>query len=89
MNDNQKQVDQVEDHILKRFILQKKVGQGAYGVVFKAIDKKTNQLVALKKLFGAFQDDTDSQRTFREVMLLQELNGHENVIRLLNCIKTQ
>ena len=82
-------VDRVEDHIKKRFILQKKIGQGAYGVVFKAIDKKTKEQVALKKLFGAFQDEVDSQRTFREVMLLQELNGHDNIIRLLNVIKAE
>jgi hypothetical protein len=27
----------------------------AYAVVFKAIDKKTKQVVALKKIFDAFQ----------------------------------
>ena len=89
MSNQEEKVDRVEDHIKKRFTLQKKVGQGAYGVVFKAIDKKTKELIALKKLFGAFQDDVDSQRTFREVMLLQELNGHDNIIRLLNVIKAE
>ena len=89
MSNKEEPVDVVEDHIKRRFIFQKKVGQGAYGVVFKVIDKKTKELVALKKLFGAFQDDTDSQRTFREVMLLQELNGHDNIIRLLNVIKAE
>ena len=53
MSKKEERVDLVEDHIKRRFILQKKVGQGAYGVVFKAIDKKTKELVALKKLFGA------------------------------------
>ena len=65
MVEKEEPVDKVEPHILKRFHLQKKIGQGAYGVVFKAIDKKTKETVALKKLFGAFRDDTDSQRTFR------------------------
>jgi len=88
-NNQEKDVDVLEDHIKRRFILQKKIGQGAYGVVFKAIDKKTKELVALKKLFDAFQDEVDSQRTFREVMLLQELNGHDNIIRLLNVIKAE
>ena len=89
MSGQDEKVDKLEEHIKNRFTIQKKVGQGAYGVVFKAIDKKTKELVALKKLFGAFQDDTDSQRTFREVMLLQELNGHDNIIRLLNVIKAE
>ena len=89
MDGKEEKVDKVEAHILKRFHLQKKIGQGAYGVVFKAIDKKTKETIALKKLFGAFRDDTDSQRTFREVMLLQELNGHDNIIRLLNVIRAE
>ena len=89
MSNQDEEVDKVEEHIKKRFIFQKKVGQGAYGVVFKVIDKKTKEQVALKKLFGAFQDEVDSQRTFREVMLLQELNGHDNIIRLLNVIKAE
>jgi mitogen-activated protein kinase 15 len=45
--------------------------------------------VALKKNFDAFQNSTDAQRTYREIMLLQELNGHENIIRLLNVIKAE
>jgi mitogen-activated protein kinase 15 len=57
--------------------------------VFKAIDKKTHEIVALKKIFDAFQNSTDAQRTYREIMLLQELNGHENIIRLLNIIKAE
>jgi mitogen-activated protein kinase 15 len=30
------------------------VGKGAYGVVWKAIDKKTKEIVAVKKNFDAF-----------------------------------
>lgn len=46
-----------------------KLGKGAYGVVWKAIDKQTKQVVALKKVFDAFQNATDAQRTYREVLL--------------------
>jgi mitogen-activated protein kinase 15 len=46
-------------------------------------------VVALKKIFDAFQNSTDAQRTYREIMLLQELNGHDNIIRLLNVIKAE
>ena len=82
-------VEEIENHVLKRYELLNKQGKGAYGVVFKAKDKKTNDIVALKKNFDAFQNATDSQRTYREVMLLQELNGHENIIPLLNVIKAE
>ena len=81
--------EDIEKHVLKRYELLNKQGKGAYGVVFKAKDKKTNDIVALKKNFDAFQNATDSQRTYREVMLLQELNGHENIIPLLNVIKAE
>ena len=82
-------VEEIESHILKRYELLNKQGKGAYGVVFKAMDKKTHEIVALKKNFDAFQNATDSQRTYREIMLLQELNGHENIVRLLNVIKAE
>lgn len=45
--------------------------------------------MALKKIFDAFQNATDAQRTYREIMFLQELNGHENIVRLLNVIKAK
>jgi mitogen-activated protein kinase 15 len=46
-------------------------GGQAYGIVWKVIDKKTRQVVALKKCFDAFRNATDAQRTFREIMYLQ------------------
>lgn len=57
--------------------------------MWKAIDKKTKQIVALKKCFDAFRNNTDAQRTYREVMYLQELSNHENIVRLLNVIKSE
>lgn len=33
----------------------------AYGVVWKAIDRKTKEVIALKKIFDAFQNATDAQ----------------------------
>ncbi|KAJ7570271.1 hypothetical protein O6H91_01G112700 [Diphasiastrum complanatum] len=61
----------------------------AYGIVWKAIERRTNEVVALKKIFDAFQNSTDAQRTFREVMFLQEVNDHENIIKLLNVLKAE
>jgi len=50
------------------------------------MDKKTKNILALKKIFDAFQNATDAQRTFREIMFLQELD-HENIIKLYNVIR--
>lgn len=57
--------EEVEPHILKKFEILQKLGKGAYGVVWKAIDKQTKTVVAVKKVFDAFQNATDAQRTFR------------------------
>ena len=79
----------VEAHVLKKYEILQKLGKGAYGIVWKAIDRKTREIVALKKNFDAFQNATDAQRTFREILFLQELSGHENIIRLLNVIRAE
>uniref|UniRef100_A0A7S1F3N5 Mitogen-activated protein kinase n=1 Tax=Noctiluca scintillans TaxID=2966 RepID=A0A7S1F3N5_NOCSC len=81
--------EQIDRHVLRKYDIIQKLGRGAYGIVWKAIDKKTSETVALKKCFDAFQNATDAQRTFREIMFLQELNGHENIVRLLNVLKAE
>jgi mitogen-activated protein kinase 15 len=63
--------------------------RGAYGVVWKAVARKNNQVVAVKKCFDAFQNSTDAQRTFREIMYLQALSGHENIVQILNVLKAE
>lgn len=67
--------------IFLRFSFQR-LGKGAYGIVWKAIDKRTQQTVAVKKIFDAFRNETDAQRTFREIMLLRALRNHPNIIQL-------
>ncbi|CAK73063.1 unnamed protein product (macronuclear) [Paramecium tetraurelia] len=81
--------DEIEPHILKRYEIVSKIGKGAYGVVWKAIDKKCkNTYVALKKIFDAFQNATDAQRTFREIMFLYELD-HQNIVKLYNVHRAE
>lgn len=46
--------DKIENHVLKKYEVLQKVGQGAYGVVWKVIDKKSKRVCALKKVFDAF-----------------------------------
>ncbi|EFO83501.1 hypothetical protein CRE_02911 [Caenorhabditis remanei] len=79
--------DDVDAHIHEKFELQKRLGKGAYGIVWKAYDKRSRETVALKKIFDAFRNPTDSQRTFREVMFLQEFGKHPNVIKLYNIFR--
>lgn len=81
--------EEVESHVLERYELMQRLGKGAYGIVWKAMDKKYKQVVALKKVFEAFRNSTDAQRTYREVIILQDLNGHDNVVRLRNIIRAE
>ena len=55
--------------------------------MWKAVDKKTKEVVALKKIFDAFQNATDAQRTYREVIFLQQMGEHENIVQLQNVMK--
>lgn len=57
--------DKLEPHILKKFDVVRKIGSGAYGIVWKVIDRRTQRVFALKKNFDAFQNPTDAQRTYR------------------------
>ena len=45
----------IDKLIVRKFDLVKQVGKGAYGVVWRAIDKSTLQTVAVKKCFEAFR----------------------------------
>ena len=53
------------------------------------MDRRTGEIVALKKIFDAFTNPTDAQRTYREIMFLQAFGSHVNVIRLLNVIRAR
>ncbi|KAJ1933958.1 Cyclin-dependent kinase catalytic subunit [Linderina macrospora] len=62
-----------------------KVGEGTYGVVYKARDRKTNQIVAMKKIRLEGDDEGVPSTAIREISLLKELQ-HENIVRLLDIV---
>ncbi|XP_037541987.1 delta(14)-sterol reductase LBR-like [Nematolebias whitei] len=61
----------------------------AYSMVWKAVDRQTGEIVAVKKIFDAFRNRTDAQRTYREIMFFQEFGDHVNNVKLLNIIQAQ
>ena len=79
--------DEVDRHIHRKYEIVQKLGKGAYGIVWRALDKRSKEIVALKKIFDAFQNATDAQRTYREIVFLKEMDGHEHIIRLTNVLK--
>lgn len=73
--------EEIEKHILARYEPIKKIGSGAYGHVWKVVDRQKKSIHALKKNFDAFQNSTDAQRTYREITFLQQFS-HPNIIML-------
>lgn len=63
-----------------------KVGEGTYGKVYKAKDKATGQLVALKKTKLEMDEEGIPPTALREVSLLQMLSQSLYVVRLL-CVE--
>jgi len=81
--------EEIDKAVAERFNVAQMLGKGAYGIVWKCEDKTNGETVALKKIFGAFQNATDAQRTFREIIFLQGLTYHENIITLLDVINAE
>uniref|UniRef100_A0A7S3ACT9 Mitogen-activated protein kinase n=2 Tax=Haptolina ericina TaxID=156174 RepID=A0A7S3ACT9_9EUKA len=79
--------EEIDKHVTRKYEIAQKLGKGAYGIVWKAMDKKSKDTVALKKIFDAFQNATDAQRTFREIIFLQQMDEHENIVKLQNVLK--
>ncbi|KAM9210304.1 cyclin-dependent kinase 3 isoform 1-T1 [Dugong dugon] len=65
-----------------------KIGEGTYGVVYKAKNKETGQLVALKKIRLDLETEGVPSTAIREISLLKELK-HPNIVRLLDVVHSE
>ena len=57
-----------------------KIGEGTYGVVYKARDRITNETIALKKIRLEQEDEGVPSTAIREISLLKEMQ-HGNIVR--------
>ena len=57
-----------------------KIGEGTYGVVYKAKEIATDEFVALKKIRLDDEDEGVPGTAIREVALLKELSQHDNIV---------
>ena len=63
------------------------IGEGTYGVVYKARDTDTNEIYALKKIKLESEEEGIPSTAIREIALLKELQ-HPNIVRLANVLHT-
>lgn len=59
----------------------KKKKTGTYGVVFKAKDLDTGNIVALKRIRLEAEDEGVPSTSIREISLLKELNHDDNIVK--------
>jgi len=65
-----------------------KVGEGTYGLVYKAKDKQMGVLVALKKIRLESEDEGTPSTAVREISILKQLK-HPNIVQLRDVIHTE
>eukprot|EP01062_Namystynia_karyoxenos_P080914 TRINITY_DN87_c1_g1_i1.p1 TRINITY_DN87_c1_g1~~TRINITY_DN87_c1_g1_i1.p1 ORF type:complete len:326 (+),score=121.86 TRINITY_DN87_c1_g1_i1:72-980(+) len=72
----------------ERYTKLDKIGEGTYGIVYKAKDKTTGDLVALKRIRLDSEDEGVPCTAIREISLLKELK-HQNIVRLIDVVHSE
>ena len=68
-----------------RYEKMERLGEGTYGVVFKARDTVQNSIVALKKIKLENEDEGVPSTAMREISILKELQPHPNIVQYVWC----
>lgn len=71
-----------------RYEKQEKIGEGTYGVVYKARDTTTGAAVALKRIRLDSEEEGVPCTAIREISILKELR-HENIVKLLDVCHSE
>ena len=70
---------------MEDFVKLEKIGEGTYGVVFKGRNKKSGEIVAMKKIRLESEEEGVPSTAIREISLLKELQ-HPNIVLLQDVI---
>lgn len=63
----------------------RRIGEGTYGLVYKAMDRETKEEVALKRVLLHHESKEGfPQTSLREIRILQQYCDHNNIVRLLD-----
>jgi serine/threonine protein kinase len=61
------------------------IGSGTYGVVYKGINKETNETIAIKKIKIELESEGVPSTALREISILRELK-HPNIVELKDVV---
>lgn len=70
---------------LQKYEMLEKIGEGTYGVVYKARENESKEMVAIKKIRFQHEDEGIPSTAVREVSLLKSLK-HPNIVLLKEVI---
>jgi cyclin-dependent kinase len=73
---------------MERYQKLEKIGEGTYGVVYKAKDRISETIIALKRIRLEAEDEGIPSTAIREISLLKELR-HPNIVRLYDVVHTE
>mmetsp|Transcript_9218 Transcript_9218/g.9287 ORF Transcript_9218/g.9287 Transcript_9218/m.9287 type:complete len:302 (-) Transcript_9218:244-1149(-) len=73
---------------MERYQKLEKIGEGTYGIVYKAKDRVSGQIIALKRIRLEAEDEGIPSTAIREISLLKELR-HANIVRLYDVVHTE
>jgi cyclin-dependent kinase-like len=62
------------------------IGEGTYGIVLKARQKNSGQVVAIKKFKESDNDEQVRKTALREIRILKQLR-HEHIVSLLEVFR--
>jgi len=65
-----------------------KIGEGTYGLVYKAKNEKSGEIVALKKIRLESEDEGTPSTAVREISILKQLQ-HPNIVQLYDVVHTE
>ena len=71
--------------MIDKYLKIEKLGEGTYGIVYKAQDKRTGDIVALKRIRLDNENEGVPCTAIREISLLKELR-HPNIVRLYDVM---
>lgn len=70
--------------VIQSYHIEKEIGRGGMGLVYKATDERTGRPVAIKTMLPHVASNPDNVRTFqREIEVTQQLQ-HPNIVRLFD-----